>query len=594
MFQGQSGFSSSTFVNHMVKYRLRGILTAVLFAAVSGTSSAADQDKVLKELQRLEQQFGGHLGVMARNLATGEVVGYNSAERFPTASVIKLPVMAAFFHLSDRKGLEPGEKVVLTADDRKGGSGILQFMSPGTTITLLDAVKLMIILSDNTATNLVLDRLGNSHEARMRAVNDFLLAKGLKNTRILNRLYTWQTKLRTPEAIRYGIGVSTPEDMVSILEALYRGTLVDSTSCRAMLDILKLQSDHDMIPRFLPQEDCKYFEAAHKTGGVNETKVDVGLVLSDRANIALAIFVDKHPDHRDGIDNQAVLLAAHVSRAIWNHFTGASGYYDRRVIASDVDWNTFPGGRWAIYRSSFAPFPHKERAAGFRGTDGTLYPYNPHYADSSIAVFVPEGFKETAQGTNLIVHFHGHANDNMGVLEKYGMPQAMIAQKVNALLIFPQGPYRAKDSFGGKMEDKDGFKRMVDDVIATMKREGVLSTVRINNVIVSAHSGGYRPAAYVLDRGGLTDHITGVFLFDAFYGEHDFYRRWLTAGSGILRGAYTDHLADEHEKFEELIKGKLRSRVHFERTSVAHEEVVQSFFSDWLAQLGQDWKIDEH
>jgi beta-lactamase class A len=530
---------------------------------------------------------------MARNLATGEVVGYNSAERFPTASVIKLPVMAAFFHLADLKSVDPNERVILTGEDRKGGSGILQFMSPGTTITLLDAVKLMIILSDNTATNLVLDRLGDSHEARMRAVNDFLIAKGLKNTRILNRLYTWQTKLRTPEAIRYGIGVSTPEEMVSLLEALYKGTLADSSSCRAMLDILKLQSDHDMIPRFLPQEDCKYFEVAHKTGGVKETKVDVGLVLSDKANIALCIFVDKHPDHRDGIDNQAVLLAAHVSRAIWNHFTGGSGYYDRKVIGSDVDWNTFPGGRWAIYRSSFAPFPHRERAAGFRGSDGTFYPYHPHYSDSSIVVFVPEGFTETADGANLIVHFHGHGNDNMGVLEKYEMPQAMIARKVNALLILPQGPYRARDSFGGKMEDKDGFKRMVDDVLATMKKEGVLSSVSINKVIVSAHSGGYRPAAYVLDRGGLTDHVTDVFLFDAFYGEHDYYRRWLTVGHGVLRGAYTDHLADEHEKFAQSIVGEPQSRVHFERTTVAHEEVVQTFFPDWLARLGQDWKIAE-
>jgi beta-lactamase class A len=575
----------------MVTYRLNGILAALLVAAINSTSLAADQGKVLEELQRLEQQFGGHLGVMARNLATGEAVGYNSAERFPTASAIKLPVMAAFFYLADRKSVDPGEKVVLSGEDRKAGSGILQFMSPGTTLTLLDAVKLMIILSDNTATNLVLDRLGDSHETRMRAVNDFLMAKGLKNTRILNRLYTWQTKLRTPEAIRYGIGVSTPEDMVSLLEALYEGTLVDSASCRAMLDILKLQSDHDMIPRLLPQEECTYFETAHKTGAVNETKVDVGLVLSDKINIALAIFVDKHPDHRDGVDNKAVQLAAHVSRAIWNYFTGGSGYHDRKVVASDVDWNTFPGGRWAIYRSSFAPFPHKERFEGFRGSDGTVYPYDPHYADSSITVFVPEGFTETPHGTNLIVHFHGHANDNMGVLEKYGMPQAMIAQKVNALLILPQGPYRARDSFGGKMEDTEGFKRMVDDVLATMRREGVLSTVAINNIIVSAHSGGYRPAAYVLDRGGLTDHVTDVFLFDAFYGEHEFYRKWLTAGRGVLRGAYTDHLADEHEKFEGSIAGEPRSRLHFERTTVAHEEVVQSFFPDWLARLGQDWKI---
>ena len=89
------------------------------------------------------------------------------------------------------------------------------------TITILDAVRLMIVLSDNTATNLVLDRLGATHAERLACVNDFLVSKGLKNTHLLNRLYSWDTKQSTPEGIRYGIGVSTPEDMVTLLEALH-------------------------------------------------------------------------------------------------------------------------------------------------------------------------------------------------------------------------------------------------------------------------------------------------------------------------------------------------------------------------------------
>ena len=73
----------------------------------------------------------------------------------------------------------------------------------------------MIIVSDNTGTNLVLDRLAPTHEARLAYVNDMMKSLGLKNTRLLNRLYSWDTKQRTPEGIRYGIGVSTPEDMVT-------------------------------------------------------------------------------------------------------------------------------------------------------------------------------------------------------------------------------------------------------------------------------------------------------------------------------------------------------------------------------------------
>ena len=300
---------------------------------------------LLQEIVRLEAEYGGHLGFMVKNLNSGETVGCNASERFPTASVIKLPVMAAFFNLVDEKKVDPNAVIELTKEDKKPGSGILQFWSEGDRITLLDAIKLMITLSDNTATNLVLDRLAPTHPQRMSIVNDFLLQKGFKNTRILNRLYSLETKLRTPEAIRYGIGVSTPEDMVTLLEALYNKTLVSPASCDAMLDILKNQFYREMIPRLLPEDECKYFQMANKTGSVNETKVDVALILSDKANLVLALFVDKHPDHREDVENRGILLGAMVSRAVWNYFTGSTGYQERKIPYHNVDWNTFPGGR---------------------------------------------------------------------------------------------------------------------------------------------------------------------------------------------------------------------------------------------------------
>ncbi|MEK9137085.1 MAG: serine hydrolase, partial [Bacteroidota bacterium] len=454
---------------------------------------------------------------------------------------------------------------------------------------MLDAVKLMIILSDNTATNLVLDQLASTHDARMAAVNDFLLSRGLKNTRLLNRLYSWQTKKQSPEGIRYGIGVSTPEDMMVLLEALYNKTLADSSSCNTMLDILKQQQYNDKIPRFLPIDECLYLDIAHKTGDVNESKADVGLILSDKANIAIAVFVDKHPDHQEDNENQASLLAAHVARAVWNHFTGSSGH-ERHVRTRDVDWNRFPGGNWLIYRSSAAPFPHTDRVNGFTAGNGTVYPSFPHYTDSSVAVVIPDGFKETEHGTNVIVHFHGHMNDNMGVLEQYLMPQALAAQKINALLVIPQGPYRARDSFGGKMEDEGGLKRLIEDVLVTMKSEEVIKTTRLNRLILSAHSGGYRPAAFCLDRGGLNEHITDVFLFDAFYGNHDFFRNWLDKYPGRMFAAYTDHLAKEHEGFMKETEDEQRMRVSFAATAVDHEQVVQTFLAEWLSKLDRVWK----
>lgn len=572
---------------------LRRIACILLIAATVANNPALSQtsmhSSLSEELLRLENQFGGHLGVAAKNLKTGETISFNGAERFPTASVIKLPVMTAFFDLVDKKKIDPHMKVTLTAEDKK--PGLLQFLSDGMTMTLLDAVKLMIVLSDNTSTNLVLDRLAPTHAERLKVVNDFLTASTLTNTRILNRLYTPSTKLQTPEAIRYGIGMATPDDMIVLMEKLYNKTLCSPQSCDAMLGILKRQEYNDMVPRLLPRETCKQFEVAHKTGWINESKGDVALVMTDRATYAVAIFVDKHPDHSDDLENRAVMLAAHASRAVWNHFTGDKGYAARAVNTSHVDWNSFPGGSWLIYRSPFAPFPHKDRMDGFTRNDGTFYPYTPHYSDSSIVIFVPKHFTETSDGTNLIVHFHGHMNENMISLERYNMPQAMIAQKTNALLVLPQGPYRARDSFGGKMEDDGGLKRMLEDVLATMVKEEVVKSPKLNKLIISAHSGGYRPTAFVLDRGGLTQNITNVFLFDAFYGNHDYFRQFLSKSGASLSGAYTEHLKREHVEFRKGLAPVQRERVRFTPTRVQHEELVQAFFAEWLSQLGDDWKI---
>jgi hypothetical protein len=347
-----------------------------------------------------------------------------------------------------------------------------------------------------------------------------------------------------------------------------------------------------MIPRFLPAETCARFHVAHKTGGIQETKVDVGLVLSDRVSFAVAIFVDKHADHADAVDNRALLLVAHVSRAIWNYYTGDRGYRTRRVMTHHVDWTFVPGGRWGIYRSPAAPFPHPDRSEGYRLKDGTFYPPFPHYRDSSVIVFVPDSFREGPDGVNLIVHFHGHNRDNLYEFERHRMPQVMIEERVNALLVIPQGPYRAADSFGGKMEDEGGFERLVREVLTTMQGEGVIQSATPGSIIVSAHSGGYRPAAFVLRHGGLRESISDVFLFDAFYAQQDDFREWLLETGGTMHGAYTEHLADEHRTFQKKLGLKLGSRLDFTPADVGHEDVVREFFPVWVKQLGAPWKAE--
>jgi hypothetical protein len=220
------------------------------------------------------------------------------------------------------------------------------------------------------------------------------------------------------------------------------------------------------------------------------------------------------------------------------------------------------------------------------------YPLMPHYIDSSIVVVVPDKLREGSDGVNLIVYFHGHMNDNMGVMEQHQLPQALFAERTNAILVIPQGPYRARDSFGGKMEDAGGLKRLVDDVVTTMQREGVLMSQKVGNIIIAAHSGGYRPASCCVDRGGMTDHITHLFLFDAFYGNLDYFRTWLDSGSGIIEAAYTDHLAKAHLDFAAALDSSASARFHLRPSTVEHGDVPQTYFAPWLHTLPALWKCD--
>ena len=170
------------------------------------------------------------------------------------------------------------------------------------------------------------------------------------------------------------------------------------------------------------------------------------------------------------------------------------------------------------------------------------------------------------------------------------MVQAMTGAGINALLVLAQGPYRARDSFGGKMEEEGGFRRLVEDVLRTMQREKVVKTTNINRICVSGFSGGYRPAAFVVAKGGLSEKVTDVFLFDALYGNAEYFLEWLLAGAGKMFGAYTPHLEKEYLGFAASVRDRAPGRIWFVPSPVEHGDVPRAFVADWMARLDPEWK----
>ncbi len=541
------------------------------------------------QMRSLERSFGGRMGVMAKNFKTGEILSYKADEKFPTASAIKLPIMVEYFYQVSEGKIRPTQRMVLADSNKCGGSGLYQFFVGTSEQQLIDAVMMMITISDNTATNLVIDALGENHQEKLAAVNRRMQALGLKHTRLLNKLMSWKTKTDSAESIRYGVGVSSPADMVLLLEKLFRGELVDSAACHQMIDILARQQYNDMIPRFLPFETSSDVNVAHKTGGVTSVRVDVGLVLSSRVKYAVAIFCDQIQDRRDGPENLGVLGAAKASRIIWNHFTGDTTM--DRPYATSIDWNRFPSGEWCRLFLNHSPFPHASRRQGYRYND-RFFPFDPHYCDSSAIIVIPRGFHEPNDAVDLIIHFHGWNNDVLNVMEQFDMVQQLVASQKNAILIFAQGPYRASDSSAGKMENEGGLKQLIDEILQILKAENRIQHAKPGKIIISAHSGGYRPAILSMVRGGLTQQVRELFLFDAFYDLTDQIIPWLQQDRlHRLRSIYTEHLAEEHQQFIALLKkAQLNyaesmdalAQITLSPTDRCHNCVIETTFQRWL------------
>jgi hypothetical protein len=197
-------------------------------------------------------------------------------------------------------------------------------------------------------------------------------------------------------------------------------------------------------------------------------------------------------------------------------------------------------GRLIVVPFASAPFPHPARAKGhtYQGKD---YPAKEHYSDSTVALFIPKGFRETGR-VDFVVHFHGWRNTVAGTLSTFRLVEQLVASGKNAILVVPEGPHNAPDSFGGKLEDPDGFKRFMAEVVATLRQHGGFSKkdFDVGRIILSGHSGGYRVMAAILDRGGLARNADEVWLFDALYGESEKYLAWSTRTLGRLVNIYTD------------------------------------------------------
>lgn len=257
---------------------------------------------------------GGVFGVAARSLHTGEEILINPDEPFNAASVIKLAIMVEVFRQAEEGLLNLETRVRLADTDKVGGSGILQVLSSGIELPVIDLVRLMIVVSDNTASNLLIDIVGADR------VNETMRDLGFPGIVLRRKFMTVPVAKPVPNSI-------TPRDMTGLLEKIARGQVVSAWACGEMVRIMKQQQYNDLIPALLPvpgDEDellageMPRVEVAHKTGSVSRVRHDAGIVYVPGCDYVITILTKELPRPRDGED-----AIRRISLEIYRHFTGA-------------------------------------------------------------------------------------------------------------------------------------------------------------------------------------------------------------------------------------------------------------------------------
>jgi beta-lactamase class A len=267
-------------------------------------------------LAPLAKAHKGKVAIAVKHLETGESYYLNADEPMPTASLIKVAVLIEAYLQADEGKIKLTDSVTLHDEDKVPGSGVLtDHFSDGATFPLRDAVRLMIAFSDNTATNLVLDRVG------VAAVDKRMDSWGLPNTKINAKVFRGSSTSVDPERTkRFGLGSTTAREMTGLFEQLAAGERLRPALKQVVLGHLKKNQDKDKFTSLLPPETV----VAHKDGAVSDARTDAGIVYTPGGLVAICVLTNDNEDQRWRPDNAGNVLCARVAREVYDYFAAPS------------------------------------------------------------------------------------------------------------------------------------------------------------------------------------------------------------------------------------------------------------------------------
>jgi beta-lactamase class A len=264
----------------------------------------ADTTSLRRTLDSLSRSFHGVLGYSINNLDTGERLSLRGDETFSTASLIKVAILVTVFDLAEQGMLSLDDPLTVLKIDQVPGSGVLQFMHPGMTLTVRDAAVLMTVLSDNTATNLLLDKVV------IRRVWQKMEALGLSHTKVHSKVFLRIASVAMDSSAKYGLGVTTPNEMARLFELLANGKAVSPKADSAMLDILGANQDMELMQRTVAG-----LTVPHKTGATDSVRTECALFRLQKRVVACAL-TKQNADTRWVVDNEAQLALGRIGEVI--------------------------------------------------------------------------------------------------------------------------------------------------------------------------------------------------------------------------------------------------------------------------------------
>jgi len=293
------------------------------------TTDAARTDTALQDrLADIASAHHGKVALYATQLNTGKTVGLDPDAVVQTASVIKLTILFEAMEQVRSGKAHWDDKITLAPGDAVSGSGLLMFLDAPQTLTLKDILTLMVIMSDNTATNLAIDKIG------LDAVNARIAWMGLEDTHFYKKIGKPATGPMPADQPKFGLGKTTPREMAEVIERIGRCELdtpgrlregaakpiseKDKEICGVAMKMLRNQFYRDTIPRYLEKLDATETGSgiASKTGSLNAVRADVAIVAGKTGPLVLSIFTYDNVDTGWTADNEGELTIAKMAKVI--------------------------------------------------------------------------------------------------------------------------------------------------------------------------------------------------------------------------------------------------------------------------------------